>query len=68
MLSMLKKSDQAQASLAPAWHPNFRNQDRLPDVIVGNKKGVFVFLHQARKVSQEEWRKAQPRPYVAVKN
>ncbi len=39
------------------------NGDKLPDVIVGNKKGVFVFLHETKKVSQEEWEKAQPKPY-----
>jgi len=38
------------------------NGDGLPDVIVGNKKGVFVFLHEVKKVSQEEWEKAQPKP------
>ncbi|MGB9602030.1 MAG: FG-GAP repeat domain-containing protein [Limisphaerales bacterium] len=38
------------------------NGDKLPDVIVGNKKGVFVFIHQIKKVSKEEWEKAQPKP------
>jgi len=38
------------------------NGDGLPDVIVGNKKGVFVFIHQVRQVSQEEWDRAQPKP------
>ena len=38
------------------------NGDKLPDIIVGNKKGVFVFLHETRQVSQEEWEKAQPKP------
>jgi hypothetical protein len=37
------------------------NGDKLPDVIVGNKKGVFVFLHETRQVSREEWEKAQPK-------
>jgi hypothetical protein len=36
--------------------------DKLPEVMVGNKKGVFVFRHIARKVSKEEWEKAQPKP------
>jgi len=36
--------------------------DGLPDVLVGNKKGHFVFIQEARKVSQEEWQKAQPKP------
>jgi hypothetical protein len=38
------------------------NRDKLPDVIVGNKKGVFVFIHQKKKVSKDEWAKAQPKP------
>jgi hypothetical protein len=41
------------------------NGDGLPDVIVGNKKGTFVHLHSAKKVSREEWEKAQPKPFVA---
>ena len=38
------------------------NGDHLPDVIVGNKKGIFVFIHEARQVSREEWQAAQPKP------
>lgn len=38
------------------------NGDGLPDVVVGNKRGCFVFIHKAQKVSQEEWDKAQPKP------
>ncbi|MBI3874389.1 MAG: FG-GAP repeat protein, partial [Verrucomicrobia bacterium] len=38
------------------------NGDGLPDVIVGNKKGVFVFLHEKKKVTKVEWEKAQPKP------
>ena len=37
------------------------NGDGLPDVVIGNKKGTFVFKHQVRKVSHEEWEKAQPK-------
>lgn len=37
------------------------NGDGLPDVLVGNKKGVFVFLHQAQKATQAEWEAAQPK-------
>jgi hypothetical protein len=36
------------------------NGDGRPDIIIGNKKGTFLFLHQTRKVSREEWDKAQP--------
>ena len=40
------------------------NGDRKPDIVVGNKKGTFVFIHQAKKVSKEEWEKAQPKPNI----
>lgn len=38
------------------------NGDKLPDIIVGNKKGTFVFTHKVKDVSQEEWDAAQPKP------
>ncbi len=38
------------------------NGDKLPDVIVGNKLGTFVLLHEAKTVSEDEWREAQPKP------
>ncbi len=42
-----------------------RDGDGLPDVVVGNKKGAFVFLHEIKHVSREEWEQAQPKPYSA---
>jgi hypothetical protein len=36
------------------------NGDGRPDLIIGNKKGTFVFLHETRKVSRQEWEKARP--------
>ena len=30
-------------------------------MIIGNKKGTFVFVNEARRVSQTEWERAQPR-------
>lgn len=33
----------------------------LPDIVVGNKKGTFVFQHETKKVSQAEWERAQPK-------
>jgi hypothetical protein len=41
------------------------NGDKLPDVVVGNKKGTFVHLHQTATVSKQEWEKAQPKPALA---
>jgi VCBS repeat protein/FG-GAP repeat protein len=38
------------------------NGDKKPDIVVGNKKGTFVFIHQTKKVSKEEWEKTQPKP------
>ncbi len=40
---------------------NIQNM-KYPDVVVGNKKGTFVFLHQTKKVSKAKWEKAQPKP------
>jgi hypothetical protein len=37
------------------------NGDGLPDIVVGNKKGTFVHLHQKSSVTREEWEKAQPK-------
>ena len=39
------------------------NSDKLPDIVVGNKKGTFVHLHETRKVSKSEWEKSQPKVY-----
>lgn len=38
------------------------NGDRLPDIVVGNKKGTYVHLQSAKSVSRQEWEKAQPKP------
>lgn len=38
------------------------NGDRLPDIVVGNKKGVFVHTQSVREVSAAEWNAAQPKP------
>jgi FG-GAP-like repeat len=37
------------------------NGDRLPAVVVGNKRGTFVHVHEKKTVTREEWEKAQPR-------
>ena len=34
---------------------------KLPDIVVGNKRGTFYFQHEAKKVSQSEWEAAQPK-------
>jgi len=37
------------------------NGDKLPDVVVGNKKGTFIHLHEVKNVSKGEWENAQPK-------
>jgi hypothetical protein len=44
------------------------NGDGLPDVVVGNKKGTFVMLHEKKTVSREEWQKVQPVPIAPLKD
>lgn len=38
------------------------NGDGRPDIIVGNKHGVYVFTHRVKTVSAAEWEAAQPKP------
>jgi hypothetical protein len=38
------------------------NGDGAPDVVVGNKKGIFVHLQQVRAATRPEWLAAQPVP------
>ena len=42
------------------------NGDGLPDVVVGNKRGTFVLVHQKKTVTSEEWQRAQPKRQPAV--
>ena len=37
------------------------NNDGRPDIVIGNKKGAFVFTNEARVVSRGEWERAQPK-------
>ncbi|HSU56027.1 MAG TPA: FG-GAP-like repeat-containing protein [Candidatus Dormibacteraeota bacterium] len=39
----------------------FVSNKKWPDVVVGNKKGVFIIEHEAKNVSQAEWEQAQPK-------
>ena len=43
----------------------FVSNKKYPDIVVGNKKGTFVFLHETKKVSKTAWEKAQPKPVAA---
>ncbi|MFO1501875.1 MAG: VCBS repeat-containing protein [Verrucomicrobiota bacterium] len=38
----------------------------LPSVVVGNKRGTFVFVHEVKKVSKQEWEKAQPKGLASL--
>ncbi len=37
------------------------NGDKRPDIVVGNKKGTFIFTHQTKRVGRVEWEKVQPK-------
>jgi putative membrane-bound dehydrogenase-like protein len=41
------------------------NRDDLADIVVGNKKGTFVFRHHSKSVDRETWEAAQPTPLRA---
>ncbi|MDB6040440.1 MAG: Cysteine proteinase [Verrucomicrobiales bacterium] len=43
------------------------NKDKWPDVVVGNKKGTFVFMHEVKKAARAEWDAAQPKPVSETK-
>jgi hypothetical protein len=57
-----RKSDQSQARLISAWHPNFRNRERLPDTKVVrtyffvNFTAVMLVLCLALGVWYQEYR------------
>lgn len=61
MLSLLKKKSEANAPQVPAWHPNFRNFDRLPDTKVVrtaffiNVFAITVTLVLLLYVTRKEW-------------
>lgn len=38
------------------------NRDGRPDILVGNKHGVYVFTHQVKRVDAAAWAAAQPKP------
>ncbi len=42
------------------------NGDNWDDVVVGNKKGTFVFTHKVEDVDKRKWEAAQPMPTKAA--
>jgi putative membrane-bound dehydrogenase-like protein len=44
------------------------NGDKRPDIVVGNKKGTFVFLHHAQEVDKHKWEAAQPKTTAEATN
>lgn len=62
MLSLLKrKSDEEVSPAQPAWHPNFRNYQKLPDIKVVrtaffvNGVAILVLLALATYLGLKEW-------------
>ena len=63
MLSLLKKKSEASAApQVPAWHPNFRNYEKLPDIKVVrtaffiNAAAIAIALALAIYTGMQEWR------------
>jgi hypothetical protein len=73
MLSLLKKKSEANVPLVPAWHPNFRNFERLPDTKVVrtaffiNVFAITVTLVLLLYVVRKEWDLHTLRVQVAEK-
>jgi len=44
----------------------FVSNPKYPDIVVGNKKGVFIFKHEVKEVTRAEWEKAQPKPLAST--
>lgn len=42
------------------------NGDGLEDLIIGNKLGTFIFVHEAKNVTAESWAAAQPKVKFAT--
>jgi hypothetical protein len=43
------------------------NGDKWDDVVVGNKKGTFVFTHVAEEVDRRKWEAVQPKSHTIAK-
>ena len=63
MLSLLQKKSKANtAPAAPAWHPNFRNYEKLPDIKVVrtaffiNGAAIFIAVAALLYLGLQEWR------------
>ena len=72
MLSLLKKkSDAAAAPAVPAWHPNFRNYEKLPDIKVVrtaffiNGAAISVAVALAIYLGFQEWQLRVVRTQIA---
>ena len=61
MLSQLKKKSESDVSLMPAWHPDFRNYARLPDIKVVrtaffvNGASISILLTLLMFFTKSEW-------------
>ena len=72
MLSLLKKkSEAAAAPQVPAWHPNFRNYEKLPDIKVVrtaffiNGAAITIAVALLLFVGQKEWELRNVRAQIA---
>jgi len=74
MLTLLKRKSKGTASPAvPAWHPNFRDYDRLPDVktvrtaFFINVAAIAICLSLATYLASHEWQLHVVRSQIATR-
>jgi hypothetical protein len=44
------------------------NGDKWDDIIIGNKKGTFVFTHVAEQVDRRQWEAVQPKIHTSTRH
>ena len=59
--SMLRLTRSSMLEVLGSEYIKLARLKGLPDIVVGNKAGTFVLLHEKKTVTREEWENAQPK-------